>query len=502
MDVLTGAEMREVDRRAVASGIASSTLMENAGAALAAALLEEPGGLRDRRVRILCGKGNNGGDGLVAARHLARRNVVAETVLLGDPADLREDARANHDRLSSLGGTIHVVRTDDDWGAIAARPVPDLVVDAMLGTGIRGGARGRIATAIETTLAQGSRVVAVDVPSGLDADRADVPGLALPAARTLTLCRPKVALVLGPAAELAGALRVLPIGIPDAIVRESGARLAWICGEWVAPLLPARARDTHKGTYGHLLVVAGSRDRSGAAVLAARAALRGGAGLVTVACPAAVQDRIAIGVPEAMTTPLASRTLPDVGATATAIGPGLGAGPQRLAAIDATLDRLEGPAVLDADALTALATSGRRAGARKILTPHPGEAGRLLGVSTADVQADRVHAARRIADTHGAVCVLKGHRTIVANPDGRLAVSTAGNPGMATAGTGDVLTGVVGALLAGGLPPYEAACAAVWLHARAGDAAAARRGEGGLVAGDLIDELPGVLARTAAMMNA
>jgi NAD(P)H-hydrate epimerase len=384
-----------------------------------------------------------------------------------------------------------------------------IVVDALLGTGVSGGARGLIARGIETINASAATIVAIDLPSGADADSGRLPGVTVRAHRTLTLCRPKPCLVLEPAASHAGTWRVLDIGIPDEAVAAEGSDLFWCDDAAAAALVPGRPPDAHKGTLGHLLAVAGSRGKSGAAALLARAALRSGVGLVTVATPRSIQPIVAAAQSEVMTQPLGETRLGGLsraGALAArkllatrdalALGPGLGTESATREGLVALLAASRVPAVLDADGLNAFAAERRprvRLRARRhplVLTPHPGEAARLLGTTAAAIQADRLGCARRLAGETGAVVVLKGRRTVVAHPDGRASLNATGNPGMATGGTGDALTGVLGALLARGLAAFDAGRLGTYVHGAAGDLAAEQFGENGMIAGDLIDALP------------
>jgi ADP-dependent NAD(P)H-hydrate dehydratase / NAD(P)H-hydrate epimerase len=513
MEVLTGEQMRRVDRRAIESlGIPSLDLMEAAGSGVASALLEDEPGARTRSVLVLCGKGNNGGDGLVAARHLARMGVVPRVLVLAREEQLKPDARVNLDRLRGEGVPFEEIPEEADWSRVASvlegKP---LVLDALLGTGVHGGAHGIVATVVDAVNRTRAPVVSIDLPSGLDSDTHLVRGPAVRARRTYTLCRPKLALVQDPAATYTDSFRVVPIGIPDECVAAELATIEWIDAEAAGRLLPSRPADSHKGTYGHLLVIAGSRGKSGAAVLVARAALRAGVGLVTVGAPASVQTAIAVQQAEVMTEALperagalarraALRVLKHLASRqALAIGPGLGTSSETRAAVQAILRGRPCPAVLDADGLNAHAggrlLSKLRGKAPLVITPHPGEAGRLLGADTAAVQGDRIGAARDLAREAEAVAVLKGRRTVVATPDGRASVVSTGNPGMATGGTGDALTGVVGAFLARGLAAFDAARLAAYLHGDAGDRAASARGTDGMIAQDLIDELPGAIRR-------
>jgi hydroxyethylthiazole kinase-like uncharacterized protein yjeF len=515
MDILTGAQMRNVDRRAIDSlGIPGLSLMEAAGLGIAEAILVDYPEIRSTGVSIVCGKGNNGGDGLVVARHLASQGVVPRIFLICQAAQIRGDAATNLQAARAAGLEITEVPDTSAWAAVRANLNTDQpIVDAMLGTGVQGGARGLMAEVIADINTIDVPRIAIDLPSGLNADSADVLGAVVSAERTYTLCRPKLALVFPPAATHAGNWSVIPIGIPDSVVAAEGASIEWLDRVTAAALLPKRTTDSHKGTYGHLLAVAGSQGKSGAAVLVARAALRCGVGLITVAAPASIQELIASQQAEVMTEGLpdtyagvinsqAVNTVIELLRTrnALAIGPGLGMETGTRSAVIALLRRRTAPTVLDADGLNALGklTDDSREIFKTsqeplVLTPHPGEAARLLDCSTTAIQADRSEAARRLTDLTGATVVLKGHRTLIASPEGRISVNSTGNPGMATAGSGDVLTGAVGAFLARGLSGWDASRLAVFVHGSAGDHAADRMGEESLIATDITNALPSAL---------
>ena len=514
MEVLTADEMRRADTHAIEElGIRGLLLMESAGAAVARALVGDWPDAARRGVLVLCGKGNNGGDGLVAARHLVARGIRARVLLFARARDLSGDAEIQHRAARGAGVEVVEIDSSEDWRRHAAglRP-PILALDAMLGTGVHGGARGLLAEVIEDLNASGVEVASVDLPSGLDADRPRAPECTVRARRTYTLCRPKLPLAAGQADEVCGLWRVLPIGIPDESITTVEPKSEWFDNDAAAVLIAPRRADSHKGTFGHLLAVAGGPGKSGAGSLVADGALRSGAGLVTVAAPESARLEIAARRAEVMT-----ERLPDLadggraadcvaavvsllaGRDALAIGPGVGTRPETVAAVVAILEATDRPAVVDADALNAVANRGTETLARiggagpRVLTPHPGEAARLLGTSVPEVQADRGRAARELARVSGAVVVLKGHRSAVARPDGRTAFNSTGNPAMATAGSGDVLTGAIGALLARGMVPWDAARLGVFAHGRAGDLAAESVGPAGLLAGEIAAALPRAL---------
>jgi ADP-dependent NAD(P)H-hydrate dehydratase / NAD(P)H-hydrate epimerase len=499
---LVGAdEMRAIERVAIDElGIPATTLMERAGRAAAEGAIEL-GGNAGRMV-VVCGAGNNGGDGFVAARHLhlAGREVVV--IALGTPERATPEALAAWKHAEQAGVPVGGLAALQGF---PARP-GDVVVDAIFGTGPVRPAAGPFADAIDAIGAlreRGARVLAVDLPSGVSADTGRPVGPAVRADRTVALGFAKIGLALQPGVELAGTVSVANIGIPAAASDRVPPTAELLDEAAVLALVPPRGREVHKGDAGRLLVVAGSTGKTGCAHLALTGALRGGAGLVTLAARAEVVGPALSGRPEAMsivlpgTGAIARSDLPAleaalVGANALVIGPGIPRGPETAPAIRALLDRCPIPTVIDADGVNALADHPGLVAvighhAPIVLTPHPGEMARLVGGSIEEVQEDRVGIARRKAQEWGAVVVLKGARTVVADPDGPAAIVPTGNPGMATGGTGDVLAGLLGALLAGGLRPREAARAAAWIHGRAGDLAAERFGERGMIAGDLAE---------------
>jgi NAD(P)H-hydrate epimerase len=501
--------MRGADRRATECfGVPSLVLMENAGRGAVDALTRVLGPVEGRRVAVVCGKGSNGGDGFVMARHLLGRGARVSAWLVGRASDVQGDARVNLDALQRAGET--VVEGPDAGRLRAALAEADVVVDALLGTGVRGPAAGPVAAAIEIINAAGRPVCALDLPSGLPSDGEAPAGPVVRARMTVTFGLPKLGLVVPAGLAHAGRVEVVDLGVPRAWLDE-GIPAALVEAADVRAALPPRPVDAHKGSYGHLLVVAGSVGRTGAAALACLGALRSGTGLVTCATPASQQPVVAALLAEPMTEPLpetAARTfsmkaVERIAALlsrmdAVALGPGVGLDAETQAAVHVLVRSIERPMVVDADALTALAGHAeacRDAPAPRLLTPHPGEAARLLGCGIADVQADRVGSARRLAAETGAVVALKGARTVVARPDGAVTLNPTGNPGMATGGTGDVLTGIAGGLLAQGVAPASALSAAVYLHGLAGDLAAETRGEAGLVAGDVAAALPAAIRR-------
>jgi ADP-dependent NAD(P)H-hydrate dehydratase / NAD(P)H-hydrate epimerase len=505
--VFTADEMRRVDQRAIRElGIPGATLMENAGrgaaAAIQAALPDLGLPRRGVRVAVVCGRGGNGGDGFVVARWLKRAGHRVQVFLLARPEELRGDPALKLREMERRGLRAHVV---GDGAALAsALRSAQLVVDAMLGTGARGLPAPPIAAAIEQMNASGRPVVALDMPSGLSADAAPSEGPAVRAVLTTTFAGLKRGLVSGRDAGLAGRVVVVDIGVPAAEV-ERGISTFVLGPEDVRRHVPPRAREAHKGSYGHLLVVAGSVGKTGAAVLAARGALRAGAGLVTVATAASAQPVVASLLVEAMSAPLAETAARSISLAAlpalrdlagrrdaVTLGPGLGLHEETQALARTLVFECERPMVVDADALTALVghlDRLRGAAGPRCLTPHPGEMARMLGASVADAQRDRVATVRRFATAYETAVVLKGATSVIGRPDGAVLLNPTGNPGMASGGTGDVLSGVLGAFLARGLEADAALAAAVYLHGLAGDVAAERVGQESLVAGDVVDAL-------------
>jgi NAD(P)H-hydrate epimerase len=514
--VFTADEMRAVDRRAIGElGIPGATLMENAGRGAAdciqAALADLGLPRRGVRVAVVCGKGGNGGDGFVAARWLRRAGHRVEVFLLAAPEEVRGDAALKLRQLER--GGMRARRVDD--AATLARPLAaaQLVVDAILGTGARGAPEALAAAAIERINASGRPVVALDVPSGLSADTGVATGPVVRAVLTPTFAGVKRGLVEGIGPTLAGRVVVVDIGVPRADA-ERGVATFLLEAADVARHFPPRPREHHKGSYGHLLVVAGSVGKTGAAALAARGALRAGAGLVTVATAASAQPVIASLLLEAMSQPLAETGAHTVALKArdvlgelaerrdaVTLGPGLGLDDETQALARSLVFECPRPMVVDADALTALAghlDRLRGVPAARCLTPHPGEMARMLGASVADVQRDRVATVRQFATTWATPVVLKGATSAIGLPDGRVLLNPTGNPGMASGGTGDVLAGVLGAFLARGLDAAAALGAGVYLHGLAGDVAAGRVGEESLIAGDVIEALPEAFRRVGA----
>jgi len=510
MKILTAEQMREVDRRTIEMGIPGLVLMENAGHRVVEFLAETFRPLREHRVVIVCGKGNNGGDGMVVARQLwtRLRPQRLHVVLAGDPAELKGDAAANYRMLEVVGCPVARQITAEMRDAT-------IVLDALLGTGLKGAVTGPMLEWIReiNTGFPRARIVAVDIPSGVESDAAETPGEAVQADYTVTFTAPKVGQILPPNCRRVGRLRIAPIGSPPHLYEsDDSIFLSLLEAHKLAPLFAPRLPWSHKGDFGHVLIVAGSRSKPGAAAMTALAALRAGAGLVTAASATSAVPMIASHSPAIMYEPLPET---DDGAIAfrafdrllelaqnkdvIALGPGLGTHPETVDLVRRLFDQLPQPCVVDADALNALAGAAFRGdGKVRILTPHPGEMARLAGLTTRKVQADRVAVARSIACERSVILVLKGYRTLIATPDGGVRVNPTGGPGLASGGSGDILTGAIAGLLAQ-FPsdPALAAAAAVYLHGLAGDLGAAEWGEQPLIATDLLRFFPRAMREIA-----
>ncbi len=524
MKLLTAAEMRELDRRAIAEvGIPSLVLMENAGRSTYQVLRREFPELSGE-VAVLAGRGNNGGDGFVVARYLANAGIPVAVFLLGRRDQVGGDARVNLEILAHQGlEVVEVLEESHLQAALDRLARAGLIVDALLGTGLNSPVTGLLASLIQQVNHLKRQVLAVDLPSGLSADTGEVLGVAVKADVTVTYGWPKIGQIVAPGRDYVGRLWQVDLSIPPDLARE--AKVSMAEARELRGLLPARPWDGHKGTFGHLLVLAGSEGKTGAAALACRGGLRAGAGLVTLGVAQSLNDIMEVKITEAMTLPLPQaegaralgrQALEPIeafarGCAALALGPGLGTHPETRELVRTLVQRLDRPMVVDADGINALAgdppglpltkktkkTKNLGAAGPRILTPHPGELARLLGCSTQEVQSRRLALARETAGQYGVVLVLKGAQTLVAAPDGRLSLNPTGNPALASGGTGDVLTGLIGGFLAQGLSAWDAARLGVYLHGLSADWFAARHGPRGLVAGDLLSLFPEVLGQFA-----
>lgn len=510
MKVATATEMHQID--AAAAGeyeIPGAVLMENAGAVVAAAVKTLLTAGSGNRICVFCGKGNNGGDGFVAARYLLNHGFRVQICLLAEAASLSGDARRFFSVLQKMNADILAIVDTRDWDkAAVAISFADCLVDALLGTGLRGTPSDHMLTAIDLLNASGKPVIAVDIPSGVEADTGCVAKTAVKAMQTVTFGLPKPGLYLHPGAAHAGKLTVADIGIPadllvDRAIKQNAAGAADILA-----MLPVRASDAHKGSCGRVGVIAGSPGMTGAAVLAATGALRSGAGLVTLGVAASLQPIVAVKLTEVMSCSwpesadgaLGHQSVPymeELAAKSDAIliGPGLGRSEETQTAVRQFIQAACRPLIIDADALVALAADInilRQTEALAVLTPHPGEMAMLTGLTVEEIGQDRLYVARQAAIDWASIVVLKGAGTVVAFPDGEVYLNSTGNPGMATGGSGDVLAGIIAGFIAQGMSSHDAAVAGVYVHGLAGDLAASG-GMIGMTAGDLAAAVPAAL---------
>jgi hydroxyethylthiazole kinase-like uncharacterized protein yjeF len=508
MRLVTASEMQEMDRIAIEGfGIPGVVLMENAGRGAAEAFMGYFSPPPGARVLILCGRGNNGGDGYVMARYFHAGGLQVSVVVLSELTRIAGDARIHLQIIQHMGIRILEVPDQERWDSIRGElEGHGFVVDAILGTGLNAPVRGFYGQVIEDVNRSGRPIAAVDIPSGLNADTGCVMGVAVKAALTVTFGFVKIGQVVFPGAERVGRLVRVDISIPKAVSERVPGKIRMTEPDDFSPFLKGERPDTHKGNRGHLLVLAGSTGKTGAATLAATAALRGGTGLVTLGIPEGLNAIMEVKLTEAMTVPLAQtgegslalRAREEIeglfpGKSALAIGPGLSTHPETVALVRHLVAHCPLPMVIDADGLNALAGAlgvldGRKA--ETLLTPHPGEMGRLVGLSSAEVQGDRLGVATRFSRDHGCWLVLKGARSLVSGPDGRVYVNPTGNPALASGGSGDVLTGLIGGFLARGWPMERAGLAGCYLHGLAADRLARRMGSFGVLAGELPDVVP------------
>jgi hydroxyethylthiazole kinase-like uncharacterized protein yjeF len=511
MKILTSREMKEIDRKAIEDiGIPGPVLMENAGLQVLKALRTRFPRPADERIVIVAGKGNNGGDGLVVARHLHNAGAKPEVLLLASREEVKGDAALNLAVALRLGVPVTEVRTPEHWKRCRMDIVhATVIIDAIFGTGLLKPLEGLHARVVEDINKAGGFKLAVDIPSGLSSDSFEVIGPCVRADMTVCLAAPKVAHVFPPAEECIGDLFVAAIGIPPVLFDSPGLKLELVEKGTVMPFFKKRKKDSHKGTFGHLLAVSGSLGKTGAAGLAGKAALRMGAGLVTIATAASALPGIARSMMELMTEPLAEtpaktvarEALPRVielmkGKNAILLGPGLSTHPSTAEFVLALLPKIKVPAVIDADGLNIISSDPevlRRLQAPAVLTPHPGEFARLVGRSSADVLKYRLELVPAFAEKYGVHLVLKGYRTLTAAPDGRVFVNPTGNPGLATGGSGDVLSGMIASQIIQETDFLGAILSAVYVHGLSADIAAEKLSQKYLTAGDVIRYLPRAL---------
>ncbi len=512
MRVVDAASMRNLDISAVREfSMKGIQLMENAGRAVADIVLRELAAVKaaDKRVAIICGKGNNGGDGFVCARHLLNAGVDVTVYTLAGLRAFKGDSGVNARCWQKMGGAVKRFINEGDFKKHSSSiRHAHVVVDALLGTGLTGGARGFYGDVIEFINTLSCPVISIDVPSGLNATTGEAAGPVVSADITVTMALPKLGFFLSPGRDLAGRVEVADIGMPAALLTNEALRCSLIDSPLVSSLLRPRSADSHKGTFGHAVVLGGSAGKTGAPYMAAMGAMRVGAGLTTIGITESLNAILELKTTEVMTRPLSEADDGSFGEgvfgeiknllkgkSALVAGPGLGVSRSIGDILKKLIEECSLPTVLDADALNNLAgfldSFVNGCPSEMVLTPHPGEAARLLGVTAAKVQADRMGTASELAKRSNSVVVLKGANTIIATADGDTYINTTGGPALATAGTGDVLAGMIGGFLGQGLSAVNSAIAAVYIHGLAGEALSNRLGgTRGAVATDLLDELP------------
>jgi NAD(P)H-hydrate epimerase len=516
MILVTAAEMQEMDRQTIEThGIPGLELMENAGRGATRVLMEQFGRRIKTGVGIICGKGNNGGDGFVIARCLAEQRINASVYLLAKTAAVKGDAATNLKRLAALGVPVIEIPDEDSFSKLKSDLSRcDLLVDAILGTGLAANVRGYFKTVIDfinDLNRTGIPVFAVDIPSGLNSDTGQPCGTCIRAQGTATFALAKIGHYTYPGTDYTGKLEIIEIGIPDAVVAAVSPKQFLLTAKRIRSSFPHRNADTHKGRTGHLLVVAGSTGKTGAAVMTAVAAMRAGAGLVTLGVAESLNPMIETQVLEVMTAPLpesghgilADTALDHIkqlaaGKNCLALGPGIGQASETRCLVQKIISQIDTPMVIDADGLNNLAGQTQLLKKRKapvVLTPHPGEMARLIETSPAAIQQNRLACARDFAKKFGVHVVLKGAATVIAHPDGSAAINATGNPGMAAGGMGDVLTGILAGFITQGFSLDAAAHAAVFLHGAAADTLAKTIGPFGYLAGEVMSSIPGEIKK-------
>ncbi len=511
---VTADQMREMDRRAIEEmGVPGLVLMENAGLAVVKAVREKIPEIRGSRINVFAGKGNNGGDGFVVARHLMNAGADVTVFLVAQKTEVKGDAKMNLDAFIAMGGKVKEFTIERHIKNFKLKFMhTTVVVDALLGTGAVSAPKGFYGRVVEVMNAQGRLKVAVDIPSGVLSDSGQVPGACFKADVTATFGLPKVGMLIHPARAFVGELTVADISIPAKVLNESPCAAYVPEARDIRTMLPKRPADAHKGVFGHLLLACGSTGMGGAGALAALSALRAGTGLVTLSAPSSVAQAYETGVLEAIGFPLPQTESGGIaeeafdrfmtaveGKTAVLIGPGLGQDPATARFVHRAVTQIEKPLVLDADGLNLIKDDAGVLKNRKaptIITPHPGEMARLVKKTSADVQSDRLGEALSLAHETGAVVVLKGAGTIIALADGRAFINPTGNSGLASGGTGDALAGLIGGFLAQGASPENAAIAGVYVHGMTADIYAGKHGDPrSLIASDILGLLPEAIGR-------
>lgn len=502
--VVTAKEMAEMDRYAIEKiGIPGMVLMENAGRKVVSVIKEMLGTVENKNIIIFCGKGNNGGDGYVVARDLLNMGANVQTYLVGRFEDVKDDAKRNLLILKSLGyGVLQISRLEHIESHMGAH----LVVDALLGTGVKGALKGFMSEIADHVNKIDAPIVAIDLPSGVETDTGAVSGACVRASATITMAFVKRGLLLSPGREHAGRVVVADIGIPKSIIKERTVKCFRVDRKYIKNVLPQRTSDTFKNRCGQVFLLAGSVGLTGAAALSSEAVLRIGAGMAMLGIPKSLNSIIEEKLTEVMSMPLPETDAQSLSfeskkmvaerfpwANVLALGPGLSTHGDSTKLVKWILRNFDKPIVLDADAINCIAEQSevlKRAKGPLILTPHPGELSRLIGLSTKEILADPIEVVQKHARNLNVILVLKGAPTIIGSPDGYVFINSTGNPGMATAGMGDVLTGVIAGLVAQGMSPLDGALAGVYLHGLAGDISKSKMGEAGLIAGDVLQNLP------------
>jgi NAD(P)H-hydrate epimerase len=512
MKVVKAEEMQEIDRKTIEElGVPGAVLMENAGVGCVEEIerFAENIGMTRKDVTIFCGKGNNGGDGFVIARHLFNRGWKPKIFLVGEKKALSGDADLNCKICESYG--LNVVELTEDNFLLVDFEDTDLIIDAIFGTGIKGAVRGFAQEVIKKINQSEIPVFSVDIPSGLPTDTANPEGVCVKADMTCTMGLPKISQTVYPGKKYVGELVVLDIGFPRALLNNAEITVNLTNPEFIASRLPDREPDAYKGSCGYLSVIAGSVGMTGAATLTCQSAYLAGAGYVKLAIPKTLNNIMEIKLTETLTFPLyethqhslsvdADIDLPKFleGVDCVTIGPGLSRNTETSQLVRKYVRKIRQPMVIDADGLNALSTDSSilwNAHDKIVLTPHVGEMARLTGIDKREIMADPVHKAKDTAEKFGVVLVLKGAATVVASPKGKVFVNTTGNAGMATAGAGDVLTGIISGLIVQGMNVFDAAIVGVYLHGLAGDVAAQKKGELSVIATDIMNNIPDALLR-------
>jgi NAD(P)H-hydrate epimerase len=508
MRVVTPAQMSEIDAKTIKDiGIPGAVLMENAALKVVEEAIKSLGSVSGKYIVLLAGKGNNGGDAFAVARHLYNKGAIIKLFVVAKTGDINNDAALNMNILSNMG--INITEITEEKQVSGMKPElnhADMIIDGIFGTGFKGEARGVIKAVMEAVNITGKYVLSIDIPSGVNGETGSVSGTCIKACKTVTFGLPKVGLLVFPGCDYVGQLVVADISIPENVIGSMNINLNTIDEIYVSRVLPGRRSESNKGDYGKVLILSGSIGMAGSGCLSARAALRAGTGLAYLGVPASLVNVYNSLMAEAVVVPFEDYNKGFISKDGVgyilermekmdvvAVGPGLSTNEGIYDVVKCIVENSEIPLVLDADALNVLSKDVsllKKLKTEAVITPHPGEMARLLGISIKDVQNNRIKVAQDFAREYKVITVLKGARTIVAFPEGSTFINTTGNPGMATAGMGDVLTGIIASLIGQGVKPGDAAIAGVYLHGAAADSIAARMGEHGIIAGDIVEELP------------